>query len=128
MAYNMAMNSEVANTMGSENMRKGRMRATDKVFLKLCLFDTRGARLADLPSQDLAARVCRLCSTGPYVSKRVSELLQTEYEGLNLPGKNNRGINDTPANRKATQYFRLQLAGETKPAMIGPLAGPILRT
>ena len=104
------------------------MRATDKVLLKLCLFDTRGAGLADFPTQDLAARVRRVCSTGPYVSERLSEVLQTEYEGLDLPGKNNRGINDTPANSKATQYFRLQLAGETKPAMIGPLAGPILRT
>ena len=114
--------------MGSENMRKGRMRATDKVFLKLCLFDTRGAGLADLPTQDLAARARRVCSTGPYVSDRVSEVLQTEYEELNLPGKNSRGIKDTPANSRATQYFRLQLAGETKPAMIGPLAGPTLRT
>ena len=124
----MAMKSEVANTMGSENMRKGRMRATDKVFLRLCLFDTRGAVLADLPTQDLAARARRVCSTGPYVSERFSEVLQAEYDELNLPGKNNRGINDTPAKSKATQYFRLQPAGETKPAMIGPLAGPILRT
>lgn len=124
----MAMKREVANTMGSENMRKGRMRATDKVFLKLCLFDTRGAGLAALPTQDLAARARRVCSTGPYVSDCVSEVLQTEYEELILPGKNNRGMNDTPANSRATQYFRLQLAGETKPAMIGPLAGPTLRT
>ena len=124
----MAMKSEVANTMGSENMRKGRMRATDKVFLRVCLFDTRGIGLADLPTQDLASRARRACSTGPYVSERLSEVLQTEYEEINLPGKKSRGINDTPANSKATQYFRLQLAGETKPAMIGPLAGPILRT
>lgn len=111
MAYTMAMRRDVASTIGSENMRKGRMKATDRVFLKLCLFDTRGVGLADSPTQVLAARARRACSTGPYVS-----------------GRNSRGIKDTPANIRATQYFRLQLTDETKPAMIGPLAGPTLRT
>lgn len=71
MAYIMAMKRDVANTIGSENMRKGRMRATDRIFLKLCLFDTRGVRLVECPTQVLAARSCRACSTGPYVSVRL---------------------------------------------------------
>lgn len=124
----MAMRRDVASTIGSENMRKGRMKATDRVFVKLCLFDRRGVGLADLPTQVLAARARRACSTGPYVSIRLSDVLQTRKGDLYLPGRNSRGIKDTPANIRATQYFRLQLTDETKPAMIGPLAGPTLRT
>ena len=68
MAYTMAMNRDVANTIGSENMRKGRMRATDRVFFKLCL----DVGLAGFPTQVLAARSRRACNTGPYVSVRLS--------------------------------------------------------
>ena len=76
MAYTIAMKRDVANTIGSENMRKGRIRATDRVFAKLCLFDTRGVGLTDFPTQDLAARARRACRTGPYVSVPLSEVLQ----------------------------------------------------
>ena len=118
----------MAKTIGSENMRKGRMRATESVFVKLCFFGTRVVNLGDLPNQVLVARTRRACSTGPYVSVCLSEALQTGCVELYLPGRNSRGIKDTPANIRAIQYFRLQLTGETKPAMIGPLAGPTLRT
>ena len=74
----MAIRRDVAKTIGSENMRNGRMRATDSVFVKLCLFGTSVVNLGDLPTQVLVARARRACSTGPYVSVRLSELLQTK--------------------------------------------------
>ena len=70
MAYTMAMKRDVANTMGSENMLKGRMRATDRVFFKLCV----DVGLADFPTQVLAARLRRACNSGPYVSVHLSEV------------------------------------------------------
>ena len=85
MAYTMAMKRDVANTIGSENMRKGRMRATDRVFDKFCFFDIRGVRLADCPTQVLAARSRRACSTGPYVSIRLSEVIHRGRETCTYP-------------------------------------------
>ena len=73
MAYTKAISRDVVKTIGSENMRKGRIKATVRVFVKLCLFDTRGIGLDDIPTQVLAARARRACSTGPYVSVRVSK-------------------------------------------------------
>ena len=128
MPYTIAMSRDVANTIGSENMRKGRMRATDRVLVKLCLFDTSGIGLADFPTQVLADRARRACSTGPYVSICLSEMVQTWRGDLYPPGRKSRGTKDTPAKIRATQYLHLQSTGETKPAMIGPLTGPILRT
>ena len=128
MAYTMAMRRDVAKTIGSENIRKGPMRATDRVLVKLCLSGTGAVGLTTFPTQILAARARRAYSTGPYVSICLSEVLQTRPVDLHLPGRNSRGTKDTPANIRATQYFRLQSSGETKPAIIGPLAGPTLRT
>ena len=68
----MAKKREVANTIGSKNMRKGRMMANDKVFVILCFPSTRGVGLAEVPTQVLSALARRACSTGPYVSGRLS--------------------------------------------------------
>ena len=124
----MAMKREVANTIGSENIRNGRTRASDRVFVMLCFLATRGAGLADVPTQVLSARARRACKIGPYVSVRLSGTRWLRWGKLYVPGRNSKGMKDTPANISATQYFRLQLTGETKPAMMGPLAGPIFRT
>lgn len=87
MAYTMAMRSEVAKTIGSENMRKGRKRATDRVFVKFCLLNTSGVGLGDFPIQVLVARARRVCSTGPYVSVHLSERLQKKVGRLALTWK-----------------------------------------
>ena len=129
MAYTTAMKSEVANTIGSKNMRKGRKRATDKTFLRLCSFGgARGVGLAEFPTQALSFFTRRACRTGPYVSARLSRNAPFRVSRGNLPGTNKRGTKETPANARATQYSSLQLTGDTKPAMMGPLVGPMLTT
>ena len=80
------------------------------------------------PTQALSARTCRAFNTGPYVSVRLSEMLQNKWEDCYIPGRKRRGMKDTPAIISATQYFRLQSTGAAKPAIIGPVAGPTLRT
>ena len=46
--------------------------ANDRVFLMLCFLATRGVGLAEVPTQVLSALARRACSTGPYVSGRLS--------------------------------------------------------
>ena len=46
--------------------------ANDRVFLMLCFLATRGVGLAEVPTQVLSALARRACSTGPYVSARLS--------------------------------------------------------
>ena len=46
--------------------------ANDKVFVILCFPSTRGVGLAEVPTQVLSALARRACSTGPYVSGRLS--------------------------------------------------------
>ena len=67
---------EVANTIGSKTIRKGRMRATDRVFLILCFLDKSGVGSGDCPTQVLSARARRACSTGPYVSNHLNGKLR----------------------------------------------------
>ena len=82
----MAMKRDVANTIGSANMRKGRIRATERVFLKFCFLDKRGVGLVDCPTHMRAARARRAYKTGPYVSIcRLREVLQTDQGGGTNP-------------------------------------------
>ena len=48
--------------------------ANDKVFVMLCFLATRDVGLAEVPTQVLSALARRACSTGPYVSGRLSEM------------------------------------------------------